>query len=189
VNRKTLIITLVIVGVLCLCCGGVGIVLATQAGRLVSQTVSLDPVKSEQVAQAITDYTLPPNYKPAFSMSLLGISMASFASGDDSTFIILYQLPATSGLSQEQMEEQMRKAFSQQMNQNYQLEKTGTLPVTIRGKQTELGVYEGTNSDSVRVRQLIGVFEGKNGTAFLMITGNIDSWDQASINKFISSMR
>jgi hypothetical protein len=164
-------------------------VLVTQAGRFIGQTVSTDSEKTGQVAQEITDYTLPANYQESFSMSLLGISMAGFTSGDEDTFIMLFQFPPNASMSQEQMEEQLRQMGSQQTGQTYTLEKVGTLPRTIRGNPTEIGVYEGSNQSGTKVRQLIGVFEGKNGTAFLMVTGSIANWDQRSIDAFIASMK
>ncbi len=188
-NRKTLIIILVVVGVICLCAAIAGIVLVTQAGRLIGQTVSTDAEKTSQVAQTITDYKLPPNYKESFSMSLMGIAMAAFTTDKSDTFIMLFQFPPNTNMSQQQMEEQLRQMGSQQTGETYTLEKVGTLPTKIRGNPEELGVYEGSNQSGTKVRQLIGVFKGKGGTAFLMVTGSIESWDQPSINAFIASMR
>jgi hypothetical protein len=189
-NRKTLIFIIVaIAGVCCLCTAIIGYVMVSRATTLVGQTVSMDPQKTGQVAKSITDYKLPANYKEAFSMSLLGVSMAGFSSTDDATMIMFFQFPQNSGLSQQQMEEQMRQMWSQQNRENYNINKVGTIPTTIRGKPVELSVYEGTSSNGKKVRQLIGLFEGKNGTALLMVAGDIDQWDQRSIDAFIASMR
>jgi hypothetical protein len=38
-------------------------------------------------------------------------------------------------------------------------------------------------------RQMIGTFEGKNDTAWLMIISPTDSWDQPSLDAFIASIR
>jgi hypothetical protein len=189
-NRKTLIIIIIaIAGVCCLCSAIFGILMVSRATSMIGQTISVDPQKTGQVARSITDYKLPANYQEAFSMSLLGVSMAGFSSKDNATMIMLFQFPQNSGLSQQQMEEQMRQMWSQQNRESYNIQKVGTIPTTIRGKPVEMSVYEGTSSNGKKVRQLIGLFEGKNGTALLMVAGDIDQWDQRSVNAFIASMR
>ena len=189
-NRKTLIIILSVVGVLCLCGVIAGIILVTQAANLVGRMVSTDPAKAGDVAQSITEYTLPSSYEESFSVNLMGISMAGFSSSDNGTVIMLFQFPPNSGLTMEQMEQQMQQMGSQQFQygQNLNMEKVGTLPTQIRGEPAELSIYEGSTENGARIRELIGVFEGKNGTAFLMVMGDINRWDQRSIDAFIASM-
>jgi hypothetical protein len=188
-SRKTIIIILAVVGVLCLCAVIVGIIAIGQVGNLISRTVSLDPTKASETARSITDYTLPKGYKESFSMSLMGMAMAGFSSQDESTYIWLFQAPASANLNQDQMEQQMKQLGSQQTGQSYNLQKIGTQPATIRGQSTELSIYEGTSNKGTDVREVIGVFEGKNGPAILMVVGPKNSWDEAAINSFISSMR
>lgn len=188
-NRKTLLIILGIVVVLCCCAAAAGILLVTQAGRFIAQTVSVDPAKTSAVAQSITDYTLPSGYKEQFSMSLMGFDLAAFSTQDDKQMIMLFQAPANSGLTTQQMEDQMRQAQQQQTGQNYTLEKVGTQSAYIRGETTEFTIYEGKDKNGVAIRELVGAFKGKSGTAILMIVGPIDSWDTAAVDSFVKSLR
>jgi hypothetical protein len=188
-NRKTLLIILAIVAALCICCAVVALVLVTQTGRLVGQTFSTDADKTTEVAQAITDYTLPPRFEPAGSMNLLGISMAIFTTSDQSMTMMLFQFPPSAGLTQEQMEEQMQQFSSQRTGSNLTMERVDSRPVRIRGKISDLTTLEGTDEDGNRMRQQIAVFDGKNGTSFFMALGAIDAWDQVAINHFIASFK
>lgn len=188
-NRKTLIIILAVVGGLCLCAVVAGVVLFAQAGRMVNQAVSSDPAKAAEAARAITDYELPPGYSDSFSLDLFGVKMVGFTGKDADSFIMLFQFPPNAGLSQDQMEQQMRQMYQNQTGQNLNMEKVGTQKVTIRGQATELSIFEGTGENGVRIRQLLGVFEGKGGMAFLMVTGRVNTWDQAAVDSFIRSMR
>ena len=76
-----------------------------------------------------------------------------------------------------------------QTGESYNLEQTGSQQVIIRGQMVEMDIYEGTSSSGMVFRQMVGTFEGKNGTALLMIISPTDSWDQPSLDAFIASIR
>jgi hypothetical protein len=61
--------------------------------------------------------------------------------------------------------------------------------MTIRGEETEVSVYEGTDESGVGLRQMIAAFPGKDGTAMLMIMGNIRTWDDELVEDFINSLQ
>lgn len=188
-NRKTILIIVGVLAVVCLCIAGVGIIALNRAGKLISQSASTDPVKIAQTASQIADYTLPQGYKEAFAMSFLNITMAGFTNESQGMTIFLFQMPAEAGLSSEQMREQMQQAIEAQTGKRYNLEYVGSQNVTIRGQATELLTYEGTTDQGEAVRQMMGLFDGKNGTAWLMIIGKPNAWDQAGVDAFIRSLR
>jgi hypothetical protein len=188
-NRKTVLIIVGIVAALCCCVVVAGVIVFTQAGKFISQTVSMDPTKTEDTARTITDYTLPNGYKAGFSMSLAGVAMAAFTSQDDTQTIMLFQAPAASGMTAQQMEEQMRQAQERQSGQNYQLKAVGTQTAYIRGESTEFTIYEGENKSGIKVREIVGAFNGKGGTAILMVVGPVSSWNQDEVDSFIKSLR
>lgn len=188
-NKKTIIIIVGVLAVICLCIAGVGLFAINRAGKLIGQSTSTDPVKVSQTASQIADYTLPAGYKEAFAMSILNVTMAGFTREDTGMTIFLFQMPANAGLSSEQMQKQMQQALENQTGKRYNLNYIGSQTATIRGQATELMIYEGTTDQGEAVRQMMGFFEGKNGTAWLMVTGNPDSWDQAGVNAFIQSLR
>ena len=188
-NKKTLIIILAIVGVLCLCAVIAGIIIFTQAGKLVSENVSTSPEDVQSSAAAITEYTLPAGYTETFGMELFGVSMVGFSSSDNKQTLMMYQFPASEGMDSEQLAEQMRQMSESQTGQISNLQQVDSYPVVIRGQETEMIVYEGTSSDGDKIREVMAVFEGNGGTAFFMAVGPQNSWDQAAIDQFVGSLR
>jgi hypothetical protein len=52
-----------------------------------------------------------------------------------------------------------------------------------------LTVREGTTRRGERLRQVTGFFQGKEGPAVLMVTGEAASWDETTVDGFIASIR
>ena len=74
--------------------------------------------------------------------------------------------------NEEQVKEQMRQSFERQMGRrNVVMKLVDTKKMTIRGEETEVAYYEGTDDNGTALRQVITTFPGKNGIAMLMITG------------------
>lgn len=188
-NKKILIIILAVVGVLCLCAVIAGIIFVTQAGKLVSQTVSTDSGDVQSSAAAIADYTLPAGYSETFGMNLFGVSMVGFSSSDQKQMLMMYQFPTAGGMDPDQLAEQMRQMSESQTGQISNLRQVDSYPVIIRGQETEMIVYEGTSNEGTTIREVMAVFEGKGGTAFFMAVGPQNSWDQTAIDQFIGSLR
>jgi hypothetical protein len=91
--------------------------------------------------------------------------------------------------NEEQAREQMRQSFERQMGRrNVVMQLVETKTMTIRGEETEVAYYEGTDDNGTALRQVITTFPGKGGIAMLMITGPADYWDEEEINAFIESI-
>jgi hypothetical protein len=60
--------------------------------------------------------------------------------------------------------------------------------MTIRGEETDVVIYEGTDQNGNSMRQLITSFPGKDGAAMLMIMGDAENWDQQMADDFIESI-
>ena len=87
-------------------------------------------------------------------------------------------------------EEQLRQSFEQQAgNRGMDMHLVEVKKATIRGEETEIAIYEGTDQSGDAVRQLITSFPGKGGTAMLMIMGDVNGWDQSAIDDFVESIR
>lgn len=188
-NRKWLIIILGAVAVLCICVVVGGLVTVGAAGYFMSRTTSTDPAKAATEARGIADYTLPPGVSERFSMNLLGITMVGFSTSDQHMTFFMFQAPASAQLDKNQLEQQMKRLGEQQSGQTYNLHQVGTQKAVIRGRPSELIIYEGESSNNVAYRQIVGTFEGKGGMAWIMIGGEIDTWDQATADSFISSLK
>ena len=127
-NKKTLIIILAIVGVLCLCAIIAGVIIFTQAGKLVSENVSTDSGDVQESAAAIAEYTLPAGYTETFGMNIFGVSMVGFSSGDKNQTLMMYQFPASQNMDSEELAEQMRQMSEESDRPNQQLAAGRQLP-------------------------------------------------------------
>ena len=94
------------------------------------------------------------------------------------------------GVSQEQMEEQLRQSFEQQMGRRgMKLELVEVKKAVIRDEETEIATYEGLDENGEAMRQVVAAFPGKNGSAMLIVLGNKQGWDQKIVDAFIASIR
>jgi hypothetical protein len=177
------------------CCGAVlvaGLVF-WQAGKKIQEGIKADPEAAAEAAHKIADYDLPEGYQEQMAMEIMFYSLVmigpEYSSGSPTgPVFMLAQFKA--GVNQEQMEEQLRQSFEQQAgNRGLSLSLVKVEDKTIRGEETEVATYEGTDENGLVIRQVITSFPGKDGTAMLMIMGPADLWDQDAIDAFIESIR
>lgn len=178
--------------VMCICIGVGGYFALQRAGEAFEGAFITEPDEVAKVAEKIVDYDLPAGYNEQFGMSFFGFDVVAFgpdgASGE--TLIMLMQFPESAGLSEEEMQEQMSQAMEgQNQGQSFDLKQVAQEPVMIRDQEVILNVSEGRGNEGEGIRQVSGVFEGKNGTVFLMITGPIERWDEGAVDEFIGSIR
>jgi hypothetical protein len=195
-SRTAKIIIGVIAGliVLCGCCCLTGAVAAPRiVGPLMEKGASVteNPQEITQIANKIVDYQLPTGYGEQFAMSLFGMDIVAFGKDDLSgNVIILMQMPEMFGLSPAEMMAEMEKSLQQQTGQQVgDLQYIDTLQTIIRDQNVSLTVQEGVDSNGTAIRQITGVFPGKNGMAMLMIMGATQTWDQQAVDAFLSSLR
>ena len=175
---------------ICICVGIGGFIGLYFVGDQVTQSVAEQPEEVAVIADGIADYDLPPGFSESFGMSLFGFDMVAFSGSDEQQVILMMQFPRAAGLNQAQMEQQMEQSMQQQMGrQNFNLEVVDEITTTIRDETVTLTVREGTDDQGQGLRQLTGVFPGKDGTVLLMIMGSQQNWDQAGIDAFIASIR
>lgn len=192
-SRNTKIVLGIVLGLVAVCCVG-AIIITVASGFFLNRVAEGfvdNPEQSAEVAQSIVDYELPPGFAEQGAMDLLGIKAAFITTTDENSIIMLMEFPAAMQMSQEEMEQQMKQALSQQGgNQNLTLSPVGTEEVNINGQTVVLSTSEGTDDQGTEVRQILGVFEGKSGnSAMLMIMGPIGSWDEEGVNSFIDSLQ
>ena len=177
------------------CCGAVlvaGLVF-WQAGKKIQEGVKTDPEAAADAAHKIADYDLPDGYQEQVAMDIMFYSFVMIGpeySSGSATGPVFMLAQFKAGVNQEQMEEQLRQAFEQQAgNRGLSLSLVKVEDKTIRGEETEVATYEGTDENGLVIRQVITSFPGKDGTAMLMIMGPADLWDQDAIDAFIESIR
>ena len=177
------------------CCGAVLVaaLVFQQAGKKIQEGMKTDPEAAAEAAHKIADYDLPEGYQEKMAMEILVYSFAMIGPEYSTTNLtgpvfMLAQFKA--GVNQEQMEEQLRQSFEQQAgNRGLSMSLVKVEDKTIRGEETQVATYEGTDENGLVIRQVITSFPGKDGTAMLMIMGSAEAWDQDIVDTFIESIR
>ncbi len=191
--KIALVIVIILLGLCCI--GGAGFYFISQ--RVVSQAVIDDPAKAAALGHEIVDYNLPDGYRELGGMNALVFKMVfigSTSKTSDSMFIMLMQIPSGTNMDQEEMQRQMTQAMQQQgQGRAMQTHVVGTQTATIKGQPVTLTISEGEvteGSDAGAIfRQVMGVFPAKDGTAMLMAMGKKDTWDQATLDSFLASIK
>lgn len=196
-NRKTnwLWIGLGAAALFCLCAIAVAVFMFYRVGKQVADSTKTDPASAAKAAHEIVDsYELPAGYQERMAMNIMFYSFVMIAPEETSTIskpiIMLAQFASGTGVSQEQMEQQIRQSLEQQSgNRGTDMHLVEAKKMAIRGEESDVTIYEGTDQNGTTVRQLVTSFTGKGGTAMLMIMGDAAEWDETEIDNFITSIK
>ncbi len=193
-SKNTKIVVGIVVGVLVVCCLGAGIVvtiLPRVAKNFADEAVIENPTQAAEVASSMLDYELPPSFTEAGGMNFFGIKTVFIESKTEDSAIMLMQFPAEMAGNENQMQQQLEDAFSQQRgSQNLELSYVGSESVTINDAPATLAIYEGTDDLGRNIRQIIGVFETKDGnTGMLMLFGFTADWEKIGMETFLNSLK
>jgi hypothetical protein len=180
----------------CLCAVAVAVFMFYRVGKQVADNAKTDPESAAKAAHEIVDsYELPAGYQERMAMDILLYSFIMIGpdpsgTGSGGPAIMLAQFSTGAGVDQQQMEQQLRQSYEQQAgSRGTDLRLVEVKKMTIRGSESEVAIYEGSDQSGNTVRQLITSFPGKGGTAMLMIIGDADEWDQTAIDDFLKSIR
>ena len=198
-NNKWIWIGLAGAALFCLCSVGVAVLLFARIGQQFQEGMKTDPQGASEAAHAIADYELPEGYQEQIAMDFFTYTMVMI--GPESTgttsspsnssagpMIMLAQFEMA--VNQPQMQEQMRRSFEQQGGRRgVNMEVVEVKQMTIRGQEVDVTLLEGKDDKGLILRELVTVFPGKNGTAFLMIIGPAQFWDKEEIDQFVESIR
>ena len=192
-ESKTSKTILIILAVLILCCcvvvgGGYWAVnsgLEYFAGSMIED----DPAQIREAAEELAYYQLPADYHEEFVMDIFGFKALFITSSRNNSVIMLMQFNETLFGDIESARQQFQDAFLQQFqSEAVNFTPVGQQQVTIRGHETTLFVYEGSDSSGNQYDQWVTVFDGKNGTVMLMIYGAAGSLNQAELINFLDSI-
>jgi len=138
-------------------------------------------------AGEIATFDIPAGYTPDVGMDLAGTVMVGYSNAAENGHIYLIQAPASSNLSQAQLEQSLRDALdSSDANAAVDVEE---VPLTIRGEEVTGTLGTATGQDNTTMRVLTVPFTGNGGPALLLIQTAEASWDQAVVDDFIASFR
>jgi hypothetical protein len=193
-NTKWIWIGLAGAALFCLCSVGVAVLLFAHIGQQFQEGMKTDPQGASEAAHAIADYELPDGYQEqiamdffTYTMVMMGPESTSPSSPSAGPMIMLAQFQMAA--NQPQMQEQMRRSFEQQGGRRgVQMEVVEVRQMTVRGEEVDVTILEGKDDQGLILRELVTVFPGKNGTAFLMIIGPAQFWDTEEIDQFVESI-
>ena len=191
-SRNTKII-LVVVGTLGIICALLCVTLVFFVPQFAQNFAGQlqDPANVRRIASEIADFDLPRGYQEFIGMDLLGTQMVAFNPPNNRGIILmLIQMPAANA-SREQMEQQLRQQLGSQPSSSCSdYVKVGEETIAIKGTPTTLTISECTStSRNLRMRQEVGVFQGKSGLAMVMGVGAVSEWDAATLRQFLGSIR
>ena len=190
-SRNTKIILVVLGTIVCSCalfCAAAFLFLPQWAQSFAGQ--AQDPANIRRIASEIAEFTLPPGYKEAFGFDFFGTKMVTFSPPNDRGIMLMFiQMPAASA-SREQMEQQLRQQTGSQSSSSCSdYVKVGEETIAIKGTPTTLTISECVSTGGIRLRQEIGVFQGKSGVAMVMAVGAVNEWNAATLRRFLESIR
>jgi hypothetical protein len=191
-NTKWIWIGLGAAALFCLCAVAVAFFMFYKVGQRVKEGLKTDPASAAKAAHQIVDYDLPPGYQEQMSMDVMFYSFVMIGpqGADKAKPLIMLAQFNQMGTDPKQMEQQIRNSFEQQYgNRGLNMKLVEVKKMTIRGEEVKVSIYEGSSSSGASMRQWITSFPGKNGTAMLMIMGSPQTWDQASVDDFVKSIR
>lgn len=194
-NRKQVTIIVGILVALCCCVAGLGLAGMWYAGDQLGGMMegANDPENVTKIAQSIATYDLPAGYEQ-IGFDILSIKYIFMMPGDNQApMIMLAQFPDSMVGNQEELAREMESSMARQTGQGAaDLQVVEQKTYTIRGQQVETVIMDGVadiEGQSVDIRQMIIVFDGKEGMAALMFYGAKAGWDQTLVDSFIASVR
>jgi hypothetical protein len=186
-------VTLVLVAVALFLCCVAGLGLTLLGTRLAGRAFITAPQRVHLVGSQIADYTVPSDYEEMFAMNLMGVKLVAIgpvAPTDHFMTMMLMQFPSGLEISREEMERQVQQALSRQFGlASADMKVVGHQETTIRGETVDLTVRQGTTGSGDQLRQITGLFQGDGGPAMVIVTGDEAAWDQATVDRFIASIK
>lgn len=189
-ESKKLLIGLGIISIICCCIAAVAYFAFRKIGTRLQSAVNGDPTSVARVQQDIAEFEIPEGYQP-FALNMFNYDMLTLTpvSAQSGMTIMLMQYTGVTAGNSEQMEEQLRRAISQQGGQaGTNMKLVDTYEETIRGQTVTVSVSEG-QFQSFTMRQWSTVFQGNKGPTIVMVQGITDGWDDQLLDDFIKSIK
>ncbi len=189
-NRLVILIVGVL-GVLLLLCVGVA-ALAPNLRRIIQAPMwKTDAQLAAQAAHSMVDYDLPPDYQKLKVLSVQGQTAAVIIAHRERPEDMIFIEHVTEGiLANDEWRASYETRLSREIGvRRYNTQMVGTEKTTIRGQPTTLRLFEGTDENGRKIRQVVCSFGGKSGDLLLAIVAGQDTWDQVLVDRFLQSIR
>ena len=186
---------LIVLGVIVVCCcivsvGGFVAITSGLANIFGGDFLNSDPAQIAQVTAELPDYELPAGYQEEYVMDVLGLFQGVFISNQSKgAMIMMMQINDSFMGGVEEYQDQFQESFIQQYQvDTISLRQVDERTVEIRGQQTTLQIFEGSDDEGYDYIQWVTSFESENGTVMLVILGSAAAWNDAEMEDFLSSI-
>jgi len=189
-NRLVILVAGVL-GVLLLLCIGVA-ALAPNLRRIIQAPMwKTDAQLAAQAAHSMLDYDLPPDYRESKVLSVQGQGAAVIIAHRERPEDMIFIEHVTEGIfANDGWRASYETRLSREMGlRRYNTQQVGMQPTTIRGQPTTLRLFEGTDENGRKIRQVVCGFSGKSGDLLMGMVASQDTWDQAMVDRFLQSIR
>lgn len=176
---------------LVVCCGGAYWFLSN------STTTTNNPAEIDAMRDKIATIVLPAVYEPGAGVGfnvfdIVKMDMVAYGRSKDpeNGGIVLMQMSGSSITEKDDLRLEFEKeAEKQGTNQDINVTSQETRTFTIDGEEVDFEFVTGTRPESDEVvHQVVGLFKGREGVAFLMIFETDNNWDEEEVVRMIESI-
>lgn len=146
-----------------------------------------NPDRVDAVAHRIADFDLPPGYQTDYVLDVGGYTFAAYKSSDGQAHLALVEVPAGIIPDDGVIEGQVYGGWSRDTQRRATV--ISSEARIVRGQPATLTISERTNGEGRLYRSAYLVFEGRDGTAALIINQPATQWDAGTVDAFIASLR
>jgi len=189
-NRLVILIAGVL-GVLLVCCIAVA-ALAPNLRRIIQAPLwKTDTQLAAQAAHKMLDYDLPPGYQESKVLSVQGQDAAVIIAHRERPEDMIFMEHVQEGiLANDEWRASYETRLSREIGgRRYNTQAVGTLKATVRGQPTTLRLFEGTDENGRKIREVVCGFSGKSGDLLMAMVASQGTWDQAMVDRFLQSIR
>jgi len=189
-NRLAILVAGVL-GVLLVCSIGVA-ALAPNLRRIMQAPLwKTDAQLAAQAAHQMIDYDLPPDYQESQVLNIQGQGAAVIIAHRELPEDMIFIEHVTEGIiGNDEWGASYETRLSREMGlRRYNTQQVGTQQTTIRGQLTTLRLFEGTDENGHKIREVVCGFSGKSGDLLMAMVASQDTWDQAMVDRFLQSIR
>jgi hypothetical protein len=189
---------LIVIGSILLVCGCItagvfatGLWSFSRFVNFTERSVSESPQVAVRFGSEIADFEVPEGFASPYGIHFGDMTLVGYKSSSEKSLLLLAQFPKGTSINVDEMLRRIEEGSGDPNSIWYKTETTVVeqKAVTIRGKECNLSISEGTSSDGVEFRMATAKFDGRGGPSLVMIAGPIDEWDIEMVENFISSIK
>ncbi|MBZ0298715.1 MAG: hypothetical protein K8J31_03195 [Anaerolineae bacterium] len=145
-----------------------------------------DANRVDTLAHRIADFDLPADYRSDYAAEVLDYTIAAYRSKDEQSHLAFIQTPP--GIIPDESAIAGYVPSSSRHGDWQAATVLSTEVLTIRSQPATLTISERTNGEGRRYRSANLAFQGRKGTALLVINQPVAQWDEASLDALIASI-